>query len=158
DEHNYFTTKPWMLNWFQNQFERKWNNLGPAPETSDFRPLPPGPVQNVAPAAGATTATTEVAVKFDAGPFAHLYDVYIGTTPDPPLVAANVELGPTETPDTPRSLTFTGLAPATTYYWKVVAKTMALQQKTGPVWSFTSGAQRGPMTGPTPITPTATTP
>ena len=40
-EHNYFTVKPWIHTWLQNQFERKWNNLGPAPESADFVPLPP---------------------------------------------------------------------------------------------------------------------
>ena len=28
-EHNYFTTKPWMFQWFVDQFERKWNNPRP---------------------------------------------------------------------------------------------------------------------------------
>ena len=42
-EHNYFTTKPWMFQWFVDQFERKWNNLAPngAIETGPFTPLPP---------------------------------------------------------------------------------------------------------------------
>ena len=31
-EHNYFAKKPWIFDWFVDQFNRKWNNL-----TSDRR-------------------------------------------------------------------------------------------------------------------------
>ena len=42
-EHNYFTTKPWMFQWFTDQFERKWNNTNPVgvTDTQPFVPLPP---------------------------------------------------------------------------------------------------------------------
>jgi phosphatidylserine/phosphatidylglycerophosphate/cardiolipin synthase-like enzyme len=37
-EHNLFTTDPSFFSWAQNAFERKWNNLGPSPETQPFVP------------------------------------------------------------------------------------------------------------------------
>ena len=59
------------------------------------------------------------------------------------------------------------LNPYTTYYWRVVGKTMALQEKWSPVWSFTTGEQLGspppsavtlvsPVSGSTSATPTFT--
>jgi hypothetical protein len=36
------------------------------------------------------------------------------------------------------------LQPGTTNYWKVVGKTMALQTKTSPVWSFTTAGSAPP--------------
>jgi hypothetical protein len=37
-----------------------------------------------------------------------------------------------------------GLQPGTTYYWKIVSKTMANKTKTGPTWSFTTGGIAAP--------------
>ena len=37
-EHNYFTNKAWMFQWFRDQFARKWNS---SVETTAFVPLPP---------------------------------------------------------------------------------------------------------------------
>ena len=39
------------------------------------------------------------------------------------------------------------LRPGTTYYWKVVGKTMALQGRSSPVWSFTTAGAPPPPTG-----------
>ena len=50
-EDDYFTTKPWMFNWFVNQFESKWNA---ATEYQPFTPLPPDQPTNRLPANGAT--------------------------------------------------------------------------------------------------------
>jgi short-subunit dehydrogenase len=38
------------------------------------------------------------------------------------------------------------LSPGTTYYWKIISKTMALQQKSSPVWSFTTSGTAPPPT------------
>src|SRR5205823_2319891 len=46
EEHNYFTTQPWMVSWFIDQFERKWNNLkadGTPIGTIVFKPFKPLP-------------------------------------------------------------------------------------------------------------------
>lgn len=140
EEHNYFTTKAWMFDWFTRQFERKWNNQAGAPETAPFAPLPPDTPTYVRPAAGAVGVPLDAALVFDAGPFAHLYDVYFGTTPDPPLLEANVPLGPTGPGDKPRRYVLPPLQPHTTYYWRIVAKTMALQERGQGVSMFTTGS------------------
>lgn len=55
-------------------------------------------------------------------------NVYVGTTPDPPCVAADVlppqQGGP--------------LIPNTTYYWKVVSTVTDYGSTTGPLWTFTT--------------------
>ena len=137
EEHNDFTTKPWIFTWFTNQFERKWNNTGPAPETQPFVPLAPDQPVYSSPAPAATRVPLNTSLTFDAGLWAHLYDIYFGTTPNPPLLATNVELGPSESG--PRTYQLPALATNTTYYWRVVAKTMAQQSAAGPVWRFSTG-------------------
>lgn len=148
EEHNLFTTKPWMVQWFKQQFERKWNNTGPAVETQRFQPQPPGEPNYSAPANNATSVSTKPVITFDAGPFAHLYDIYLGTSRNPGLIAVDVPLGPNESG--PRSYQVPQLAPGTTYYWRVVAKTMALQPTSGTVWSFKTAGAPGPAPAPLP--------
>jgi PLD-like domain len=148
EEHNYFTTKGWILDWFTQQFERKWNNLAGAPETAAFTPLPPDTPTYVTPVAGATNVSLNTALAFDAGPFAHLYDVYFGTTPDPPLLEANVPLGPTAPGQKPRRYVLPLLQPNTTYFWRIVAKTMAMQERGQGVSMFTTGSAAPPPTAP----------
>jgi hypothetical protein len=143
EEHNYFTSKGWIASWFSSQFERKWNNLASSQETEPFQPLPPGSPDYLSPSNGSAGASTTSVLRFDAGPFAHLYDVYFGVSKDPPLIEANVPLGPTTSAASPREYRLPPLAPGTTYYWRVVAKTMAQQRTVGSVWMFTtSGAPR----------------
>jgi phosphatidylserine/phosphatidylglycerophosphate/cardiolipin synthase-like enzyme len=141
EEHNYFTYKPEFFVWFGDQFERKWINRTGHLETAPFQPLPPDRPDNVAPWHGAVVEGTAVTLQWNAGIWAHLYDVYFGTEPDPPLVAVNLELGPSTSAKNDRTYTITQLAPGTTYYWRIVAKTMALEAAAGPVSSFsTEGA------------------
>jgi hypothetical protein len=151
EEHNEFTTKPYFYQWFSDQFARKWNNTGPAPETAAFNPLPPDEPANASPANGATKVPAATAtIAFDAGPFAHNYDIYLGTSTTPGLIAVDVNLGPTAPGDAPRTYQLPALAPGTTYYWRVVAKTMAEQRTPGPVWSFTTSGAPGPAPMPLP--------
>ena len=90
-EHNYFTTKPWFFQWFVDQLERKWNNGTGIEETAPFVPLPPGTPAYVSPANGATNQSTTITLQWDAGLFSHVYDIYLGTTPESlVLVAADV--------------------------------------------------------------------
>jgi phosphatidylserine/phosphatidylglycerophosphate/cardiolipin synthase-like enzyme len=145
-EHNMFTTKPDLVSWYINQFERKWNNTGGVIENADFVPLPPDTPKNPVPVTGATAVNTTVTLKWFGGPWAHLYDLYLDTNPNPTtLVAENLA----ETGSKTATSTFsyplpTPLVAGTTYYWKVVGKTMALKTKTSAVWSFTTAGQAPP--------------
>ena len=150
-EHNYFTTKPWIYQWFVEQFERKWNNSNPlgVAETQPFVPLPPDKPVNKLPSNNAVNqATTGVSLKWYGGPWAHVYDVYFGLDPNPPLFAANLPLGPSESTSTSqqRSFVLPTLQPGTRYYWRIVSKTMAGKTATGPISSFMTG-------GNTPVPP-----
>jgi regulation of enolase protein 1 (concanavalin A-like superfamily) len=143
-EHNYFTVNSTIFSWFVDQFERKWNNTAPggAQETGPFAPLPPDKPSYVSVANGATgVAPTGVVLKWDGGPWAHNYDIYFGTSPTPPLLAANQNLGPddpTKSPKQYQTFALPALNSGTTYYWQIVSKTMANLSATGPVWSFTT--------------------
>ena len=74
--------------------------------------------------------------------------MYLGTTSNPPLIASNLPLGPSEWVTHRQTLTLqTSLQPGTLYYWKVVGKTMANMTATSPVWTFTTaGTPPGPVT------------
>jgi hypothetical protein len=146
-EHNYFTTKTFIFDWFVDQFERKWNNTNPvgSTETAPFTPLPPDNPVNNAPANGTVgQATSGIKLKWYGGPWAHLYDIYFGTSPNPPLFAADQALGPSQTTTQFQQFALPTLTAGTTYYWKIVGKTMALQQKQSPVWSFTTAGSPPP--------------
>jgi phosphatidylserine/phosphatidylglycerophosphate/cardiolipin synthase-like enzyme len=138
-EHNYFTTKPWIFDWLDAQFNRKWNNSTGYTETKPFVPLPPDVPAYAAPANGAGAQPTSIALQWNAGLWAHVYDIYFGISPNPPLFVANIQLGPSQYPTDYRSYALPPLAGGTTYYWKIVSKTMAYAANEGPVWSFTTG-------------------
>jgi phosphatidylserine/phosphatidylglycerophosphate/cardiolipin synthase-like enzyme len=146
-EHNMFATKPDITSWFIDQFERKWNNSGGVLENVDFVPLPPNAPTNPVPASGATSTGTSVTLTWYGGPWAHSYDVYLDTNPNPTTrIAVNLaeSLAKTTTSTFSHALPFV-LRTGTTYYWKVVGKTMALQERSSPVWRFTTaGSLRAP--------------
>lgn len=147
-EHNYFTKKAWFFQWFVDQFERKWNNTNPTgvDETAWFVPLPSDKPVYKSPANGAIgLSTTGVQLVWYGGPWAHIYDVYFGTDPvNPPLLAANLALGPSQSSTQTQSFTLPTLLPGTTYYWKIVSKTAALLEKPGSIWSFTTTGSAPP--------------
>jgi regulation of enolase protein 1 (concanavalin A-like superfamily)/phosphatidylserine/phosphatidylglycerophosphate/cardiolipin synthase-like enzyme len=153
-EHNYFTTKPWMFQWFVDQFERKWNNTNPAgvTETQPFVPLPPDKPVSLSPASGAVGTSISMALKWDGGYYGQFYDIYFGTDPNPPLFAGNLQLGPTDyaNPSQTQKLVLPLLQHGTTYYWRIVSRTMAGLTAKGPTQSFTTyGAPPPPVTPPT---------
>ena len=149
-EHNMFTTQPWMFTWLSDQFTRKWTNGSGNTETRPFVPLPPNVPSYHLPANGATAVPTSgVALSWDAGLWAHLYDIYFGTSSNPPLVASNVRLGPSQYTGDYRTYALPALQPGTTYYWKIVSKTMAFVTAEGPVWSFTTAGTSGSTALPT---------
>jgi PLD-like domain/IPT/TIG domain len=142
-EHNYFSTsavKPWFFQWFVNQFERRWNS---PQEYQAFVPV--GPTEPVcqSPANTSTGLSQSVTLTWDGGPWGQQYDIYVGTgaTSALQLIASNVVTGAPDPPPHHASGTFklSGLAPNTTYRWKVVSKTMANLSNSGPIWSFTTG-------------------
>jgi hypothetical protein len=145
EEHNYFTHKPSFFQWFSNHFERKWN----APtEYEPFVPLPPDPPTNLSPSNGATGQTTTMTLKWEGGYYAHKYDIYFGPNPNPPLKASDITTGSIEDGIT-ETYSLSSLAAGTTYYWRIVGKTMANKTANGPTWSFTTS-------GTPPSNPTVT--
>jgi hypothetical protein len=145
EEHNYFTHKPNFYYYFYDQFERKWFNTTGFAESEPFVPLPPDTPVNVSPADGSSgQVTSSVILTWNAGIWAHLYDIHFGTTPDPPLFSSNVELGPSTTDTDYRRYGITGVVSGTTYYWRIVSKTMAGMTAAGPVHSFTTAGTAPP--------------
>ena len=136
-EHNYFTTKQAIFQWFEDQFNRMWSNTRAA-ESAAFKPLPPDAPKYKGPSSGSKTGSTTVTLKWYGGPWAHNYDIYFGTTSTPPLLAENRQLGPSQYSTDYRQWPLPDLQPGTTYYWKIVSKTMANMTAGGAVWSFTT--------------------
>ena len=145
DEHNFFyhpgLNKPWFFQWFADQFERKWNDTA---NYVPFQPLPPGAPTYEAPASGALDVpTSSLTLTWEGGTWAHLYDIYFGTTPSPPLLEGNVELG-SPVPGYVETWTVTNLEPGTRYYWRIVGRTWAGLTESGPVWSFETAGTKPP--------------
>ncbi len=93
----------------------------------------PGAVTVFSPAQGATGVSLTTALTWAAATAATSYDVYLGTSPLPPLVT-NIT-GNTYTP--------AALNPNTTYYWYLISKNAAGSTPSA-VWSFTTGASSHP--------------
>lgn len=149
EEHNYFTAKRNFYDWFSAQFDRKWTNGAAYLESQPFVPLPPDDPFNVAPANGAFEQPVEsVTLTFNGGIWAHSYDIYFGTTPNPPLLAADQPLGPSVNTSNHRTFVVTGLQAGTTYYWRVVGKTMARCVASGPIYTFATTAPPPPLPPP----------
>jgi len=139
-ENNYFTTKTWFFNWFVNHFERKWNSTT---ETQPFTPLPPDEPSYQSPANNATGRPTNVTLSWEGGPYAHKFDIYFGTNPNPPLLAADQFIGAVDNGSVPETYTPPTLQAGTRYYWRIVSKTMANMTASGPIWSFTTAGTPG---------------
>src|SRR5204863_9406736 len=140
----------------ENQFQRKWTNQTGHTETKPFVPLPPdSPVYFQPDNTGTGYPTTGVSLAFYAGLWAHNYDIYFGTSPNPPLLESNKRLGPSQNSTDYRYYALPALQPGTTYYWKIVSKTMAYVSAAGPVWSFTTAG--GPPPPPPPNAPPSVT-
>jgi phosphatidylserine/phosphatidylglycerophosphate/cardiolipin synthase-like enzyme/regulation of enolase protein 1 (concanavalin A-like superfamily) len=139
-EHNLFTTRGDLVSWLRAHWDRKWNNTAPYAETKAFVPLPPSAATLTSPANGATGIATSINLKWYAGKWAHKYDVYLGTNPSSlPRILTDSELGPSETTTDYKSLNVSGLSANTTYYWKVVSRTMANVTATSATGSFSTG-------------------
>jgi phosphatidylserine/phosphatidylglycerophosphate/cardiolipin synthase-like enzyme len=139
-EHNYFSDRLWMVNWFADQFRRKWSNTTGIAETKAFTPLPPDVPKYKSPSDGATGQPRTITLKWYGGPWAHYYDIYFGTSSTPPRIVAGKHLGPSDTTTDCQTYTVSSLAPHTTYFWKIVSRTAAGKSATGSVRSFTTGS------------------
>jgi hypothetical protein len=129
-----------FFQWFADQFEGKWNN---ASGFGPFQPLAPTNPAYSAPTNFATgQSTTSVTLKWDGGNWAYLYDIYFGTSSTPPLLVQDIPLGSTTT-GALESYTVQNLLPGTTYYWRIVGKTMAKKTNGGATWSFTTSGVGG---------------
>ena len=154
-ENNLFTTQTLIWDYFEQFFARRWDNTSPtgALETAPFAPkFPDKPAIN-APANGSVgVSTTGLRLKWNPGLWGQYYDIYFGTSSNPPLFIENQFLG-SGTPTAPTlSFTLPTLSPGTTYYWKIVSRTAANLSKTGDIWSFTTaGAPPPPPEGATTI-------
>jgi phosphatidylserine/phosphatidylglycerophosphate/cardiolipin synthase-like enzyme/regulation of enolase protein 1 (concanavalin A-like superfamily) len=143
-EHNLFTTRSTIVHWLRAHWDRKWNNTGPFPETKAFVPLPPGTPTLVSPANGTSGISTSVTLKWNAGKWAHKYDVYVGTSSTSMTkVLSDRELGPSQTDTDYKTFSVGSLQANTTYYWMVVSRTMANVTATSPTWSFSTGTSSG---------------
>jgi hypothetical protein len=138
-EHNLFTRSTALFTWFADQFSRMWANRNPSrvAETVAFKPLAPDTPKSPSPANGGSTTASSVTLKWYGGPWAHTYDLYFGTTPDPPLLRANLALGPSASSTAKQSYASPTLTAGRTYYWRVVSRTAANKTTVGPVWRFT---------------------
>src|SRR3954464_5106116 len=146
EEHNCFCTDQTMFQWFVDMFERKWNNSTGNIENSDFVPLAPDKPVYQAPANGAVNlANTSVVLRWYGGPWAHKYDVYLGTNPNNMQpVLLDQELGPSESSTAYQTFALSNLSPGTTYYWRVISRTMANLSRNGDTWSFTTAGTATP--------------
>ena len=169
-EHNYFSTKFWLVDWFGGQFFRKWYNLRPDGTTISpavyvgYTPGWPETPVNLSPASGAANVGTAVQLRWEGGWWAHRYDIHFGTTNPPPLIASDFMPGsatagvnsnresfnPCSPPAPFASACPYGLVPGTTYYWMIRGKTMLgdARRITGPVWSFTTTGGAPPPPSP----------
>jgi hypothetical protein len=91
---------------------------------------------------------------WEGGSWAHLYDVYLGTDPNNLApVARDARIG---SPEAGIHETFIPptLSPSTTYYWRIVSRTMARLSAAGPTRKFTTS---GTSVGTAPAAPAGLT-
>ncbi len=179
DEHDYFTVRPTIYDWFVAHFNRKWNSQNPfnVIEYKSFVPKTPTVPINISPAPDATGQGTSVTFEWEGGAFAHKFDVLIGTNPinlqpvvsDARYPAANDSSLPklssgspecTTQPDSTclqkssEKYTVTGLSPGTTYYWQIVGKTMADKTAKSSVSKFTTAGNAPSLANPSALSVT----
>src|SRR5829696_10382620 len=102
-----------------------WPEMG-----SQAHPVSPSPANS------SFASSPNVTLQWEGGFFAWKYDVYFGTTQNPPLLTSDVNTG-FPGPGTPETFQLATLQPGTTYFWRIVGKTMANMTASSPVWSFT---------------------
>jgi hypothetical protein len=141
EQHNMFTTDPAIFAWFDRQFDRKWNNTTGVVETVAFAPAPPDKPNNPTPASLATgvSPAAGLALKWTGGPWAQLYDLYMGLTPTQLYrVGTDMPLGSGLSSQQQQVTLPFALPAGTVIYWQIVSKTFADMRRTSNLWSFTT--------------------
>jgi hypothetical protein len=90
----------------------------------------PGTPASPLPSDGATGAATTPTLSWVATSNTDSYDVYFGTSPNPPFVGNT----------TSTSYPLSNLSTSTTYYWKIIAKNICGNHISGPIWGFTTSS------------------
>jgi hypothetical protein len=137
EQHNMFTTDQAIVEWFDRQFDRKWNNTGGAVETVAFTPGPPDKPNNPTPAnlSAVVSPGPGLTLKWTGGPWAQLYDLYMGLSPTALYrVGTDMALGS----GSPAVQLPFALPRGTVIYWQIVSKTFADMRRTSNLWSFTT--------------------
>jgi hypothetical protein len=154
-DHNYFISsglKPSLHGAMKTRFNTMWNN------TSGFTNFVPEPADApvlAAPAANTTGVSTTTALTWNRAAFATSYDVYLGTSSSSMSKVGNVPAKLVNNPPATYSwVPSSALQPGTTYYWRVVSRTLANLTTSAATRSFTTAGSSGGTT-PTP-TPTPT--
>ncbi len=88
----------------------------------------PGVPASPRPVDGATNVRAPAKLSWDESPGANRYDLYFGTSPNPPLYRANL---------VKNQRTVSRLQRSQTYYWRIVA-TNNTGATSGPTWQFTA--------------------
>ena len=99
---------------------------------------------NPTPADQATNITLKPTLQWtsqDPGSLPMTYDLYFGTSANPPLLESNQPASGL----TQYKIDWFQLAHGTQYYWRVVLKNVASLETSGPVWSFTTGTDLPPL-------------
>jgi len=120
--------------WYNESLYWDINQLNAELVETNFQPYsdPPHPPSNPDPSDGATNVSVDATLQWDGGDpddDTVTYDVYLGTSLDPPLVATGV-------PDTiydPEEL-----QDNTTYHWRIVARDQYGYETNGSLWTFTT--------------------
>ena len=147
-EHNMFTTQPWMCDWLEAQFERKWTNGQRSFGDQAVRAAaagPPGQQPAGQRATGVpTTGRLVLVLRRPLGAqLRHLFRHDAQSAAARGRQASRAEPVYTDY----RYYALPALQPGTTYYWKIVSKTMAYIDRGGtglefPAPQARSAAQR----------------
>ena len=158
-DHNYFVPadrKPHLYNAMRDRFEFMWNDtVG----FTDFVPEPPDTAVLASPARSSTNVATTTPLVWNRAAFATSYDVYLGTSDANMVKVGNVPAALHNNPPLTYSFTPTAaLQPATTYFWRVDARTNASDVDARTIarserWTFTTGGSAGPPAAPSSPSP-----
>lgn len=148
-DQDYFVSasgKPTIYQAMLNRFNTMWSDTT---GFTNFVPRPPAAPSLSTPVSGATAVSQTPKLTWNAATYATSYDVYLGTSSSSLAFVGNVPAQLVNNPPSTYSWTASSaLAGATTYFWRVVAKTNATVKNSSLVnssatWSFVTGGTGG---------------